>query len=188
MRNFLKGFLVFLFLLVSIPVSAKDLKEGQLIRRVYLDVYGFPPTSSELDWYLTYNKNGYELAVDFVLIKNLTPNIQNLLKKFLLSSSYKSEPQTAISSVVCENIIKYQSGNLHISLIEAEKRFVKLSISNSENDINPLDYMAESLMGRVTTAEEETELVKIIKRYPSEEEGYLAALQQIKTYKDFLCK
>lgn len=188
MRGFLKIFLTGLFLLLCASATeiytTNSLKEGQLIRRLYLDLLDVPPTSAELEWYLTYNKEGYKAAVD----KIVTPNFPPSVKQSVLSNEYRLAPQRPIPQKTLEKIIRYQSGSPWVSLEEANKRFVVISLKAAENDINPLDYMAENLMGRITNAQEETELAKIIKKYPSEQEGYRAALEEIKTYPDFLNK
>lgn len=170
-------------LLLSVSAAEESLKEGQLIRRVYLDLLGIPPTPKELNWYLTYNKpDPLKRAVNDIVQNNES------LKEFLLSEDYKKKPLIPLSSLTLDLIVKYQSGMLKNSLEEADRKLVDISLKVVEDDLNPLDFMAECLIGRVTTAQEETELLKIIKKYPSEEEGYLEALKIIKTFPDFLNK
>jgi hypothetical protein len=181
--NTLFALVLVCFVSASEPIS-KELKEGQLIRRVYLDLLGVPPSSKELDWYLSYNTNPYNEAVKTIAPININPSY----KDFILSDDYKKQIQTPLPPSTLELIIKYQAGMLRAPLIEADKRLVDISLKAAENDLNPLDFMAENLMGRITTAQEETELQKIIKKYPTEEEGYLEALKKMKTFSDFLNK
>jgi len=190
MRGFLKIFLTFLFFTFCATGNSptEPLKEGQLIRRVYLDLLGIPPTSSELNWYLTYNRNGYEVAVKTIRSKYLPLFLSDEDVERFLSNSYKQSPQVLMPQNILDGIIRYQSGSFKNSPEEADKKFVTISLKAIEDDINPLDFMAENLMGRITTAQEENELQKIIKKYPSEYEGYLEALKKIKTYKDFTHK
>lgn len=174
-------FLASFLLGVSAPVSL--INEGQLIRRVYLDFLGIPPTPKELNWYLSYNKPEPLKRVVNDLVQD-----NGALKDFLLSPDYKNQDKTPLPPATLDLIVKYQSGMINNPIEEADKKLVVISLLAAEDDINPLDYMAECLMGRVTTAGEETELQKIIKKYPSEEEGYLEALKKIKTFPDFLNK
>lgn len=170
-------------LLLGVSASEPSIKEGQLIRRVYLDFLGIPPTPKELNWYLIYNKpDPFKRVVNDIVHGN------ECLKNFLLSSEYKNRVQMPLSPLTLDLIVKYQSGMIKNSLGEADKRLVVISLKEAEDDLNPLDFMSECLMGRATTAQEETELQKIIKKYPTEEEGYLEALKKIKTFPDFLNK
>lgn len=177
----------------QVPTSSNEpfyfIKEGQLIRRAYLDVWGVPPSLHELNWYLTYNQNSYETAVNDLLKKDSSsPRVKDLAKNFLLSIEYKTRPLKPLTMEEMSFIVRYQGGDLSSSLLEADKRLVRNSILNKENGIDPIDYLAELLMARSTSASEETFLTKIIKKYPSDEEGYLAALQVMKTFKDFTHK
>jgi len=182
-----------LFFLLQIPISCNEppslLKEGQLIRRAYLDVWGVPPTIEELNWYLTYNRNSYETAVlDLISKEYSSARIKELAKNFLLSNEYKTQLQKSLTMEEMSVIIRYQGGDLTSTLKDADKRLVANSILNKENGYDPVDYLAGLLMARSTSAGEETFLSKIIKKYPSEEEGYFAALQVMKTFKDFTHK
>jgi len=182
-----------LFFLSQIPISCNEptpsLKEGQLIRRAYLDVWGVPPTIQELNWYITYNRNSYETAIlDLISKEYSSARIKELAKNFLLSNEYKTQLQKSLTPEEMAVIIRYQGGDLTSSLLDADKRLVTNSILNKENGCDPIDYLAELLMARSTSAVEETFLSKIIKKYPSDEEGYFAALQVMKTFKDFTHK
>lgn len=184
------------YLLCCLPLSFGEegnnkVKESQLIRRVYLDVLNVPPSIKELEWYEVYNTNGYVLAVEYVLNNKsnvLIPSFKKILKEFLLSQEYKLKEFTPLSLEQRDIIIKYQSG-IWTSEEEANKKLVlDAIISNEPGVMDPIDYLAECLMGRDTSAEEATLLNKILKRYPSEEEGYLMVLEELKTFKDFYTK
>jgi hypothetical protein len=172
-------------------VAKPDLKTIRLIRRVYLDVLGCPPTIQELEWLQVYVSNGYETAVKEVLSRPsniFIPSVRKLLKEFLLSNQYKSKESVLLSSEERDFIIKYQSG-IYDSIEDADKQLVANAIaSNEPGQIDPIDYMSECLMSRDTTAEEATRLTKTLKSYPSEEEGYLEVLKELKTFTDFYTK
>jgi len=176
----------------QLSLGATPLRESQLIRRVYLDVLGFPPSPKELDWYLTYNSKSYETAVDWV-INSHGAYFQNLdpveMKRYLCSIEYKTTPQIKIIPFQLEMIIKYQCGDLSLSLNDAKIKLTKDAVGFGEgNVLDTIDYIAESLMARVSHAEEATSLLKIYKKYPSEAEGYFNVVSEIMTYKDYLYK
>jgi hypothetical protein len=193
MKGFVNTLFVFVLLYFVFCVSVaestiKELKEGQLIRRVYLDLLGVPPSSKELNWYLMYNSDPYQIAVNTIVPTNITPTLRSFIFSTVLSEAYKKQIQTPLEPRILELIVKYQCGMLEASTEEANKKLVEISLKAIEDDLNPLDYMAENLLGRITTAQEETELLKIIKKYPSEQEGYLEALKKMKSFPDFLNK
>lgn len=193
MRNMMSVLWVSFLLICSSPTMGEGNNQGKdsrLIRKMFLDVLGVPPTPPELDWYLVYNSNSYIKAVETVTDKYASP-LKNLLYTVLISSSYKESGRVLLSNDEKEMIIKYQSGMKNFSLTEAENRLVELSIINRDNGevvTEPLDFLATNLMARNTTLEEENFLSKIVKKYPSEKEGYLKALKIMETYEDFLYK
>ena len=150
--------------------------------------------SEELEWFLVYNKNSYQTAVEEVLnrpqtpLNHLVPAIKKLIKGVLLSDQYKLKERQFLSPSERNFILYYQS-NVYGDIDKADKQLVLNAMAMGESGImDPVDYIAENLMARDTTAEEATTLNQIKNRYPSEEEGYLAILKEIKTYKDFITK
>ena len=174
-RLLLPLILVFLFVqtLPNGEAFEQNLKEGQIIRRAFLDVKGVPPTPTELAWYLTYNREGYEKAISYLLSENINPKLKELLKTFLLSPEYKNKNQSVLTKEEQIFIIQYQIGNLFASPEEADKKLISISISSKENGYEPLDYMAELLMARSTSASEETLLGKIIKNTHQKKMGIM---------------
>jgi len=167
------------------------IKETQLIRRAYLDVLNVPPSVKELEWYQVYNTNGYEVAVDTILSRPpnfLIPSLKNTIRDFLLSLKYRTKEPVLLTLEQRDFIVKYQSGG-RTNIEDADKQLILNAIASNEPGVmEPMDYLAECLLGRDTTAVEATHLNKILKRYPSEEEGYLEVLKEIKTFKDFYTK
>lgn len=186
MRPFLSK-LVSVILLVGIfsvtILAEKSTEEARLIRKAFLDIKRVPPTPDELNWYLCYNSKPYETAINW-----LVSNTKNLnLKEYLLSEEYKISSPYKLDDEMQNLIIKYQCGNLNLSNKEADKALIKLSILCGEGStIDTIDYMASCLMARPTTTKEINVLLKLFKEQNTEEAGYLAVLNVLKTYKDFV--
>jgi hypothetical protein len=197
MKGFFNLWLIialYLNLLVLYPryAEATPLREAQLIRRVYLDVLGIPPSPKELDWYLSYNNNSYETAVKWV-VKQPGAYYNSLedteMINHLCSPEYRNKPQIKIIPFQLELIVKYQCGNMSLSIDDADIKLTASAIGVGEgNVLDTIDYISECLTGRLTYTEEANSLLQVYKKYPSESEGYLAVLKEIKTFKDFLYK
>lgn len=173
-----------MFLSLNLTFSAESsIKESRMIRRLFLDIKQVPPTPEELNWYLCYNHEPYQAAVDWIVAQT------GASKEHLMSNEYKQTFPNKLDQSVLDLIIRYQSGNIKLSVEEADKLLVKISIAGGEdNTTDVIDYMASCLMARSTNVKETNELIKIYKQYPKEEDGYLAVLQQMKTYSDYKFK
>ena len=142
----MKGILIsFLVLLLSVTLwgseiyELKDhLKEPQLIRRVFLDILGVPPTVEELEWFLVYNKNSYQTAVEEVLnrpqtpLNHLVPAIKKLIKGVLLSDQYKLKERQFLSPSERNFILYYQS-NVYGDIDKADKQLVLNAMAMGES-------------------------------------------------------
>jgi hypothetical protein len=189
MRPFLIKLVSVLLISLCLNVLAIEEKnakeEARLIRKLFLDIKRVPPTPNELDWYLTYNPKPYNTAVDWIIGNTNT----QLTKEFLLSENYKKAPLEYLSQPMLDYIIKYQSGSINTTIDQANKQLVKVSIAGGEDNVtDTIDYMSVCLTARSTDVKEINELTKIFKSRSSEEEGYLAVLDEIKTYKDYKTK
>lgn len=171
-----------LFTVLSVPILAeKTTEEARLIRRAFLDIKRVPPTPEELTWYLCYNSNPYQTAIDWLLSSDST------LKPYFLSTKYKLSKPTKLDSNMLELIIKYQAGNLNTTIEQADKMLVKISIACGEDNItDTIDYLSFCLIARVTNTSEINLLQKLFRTYTKEEDGYLAVLQELKQHKEFL--
>ena len=157
--------------------------ESRLIRRLFLDVRNVPPSPAELNWYLCYNHEPYKTAVEWISSQN------QISKDYFLSDEYKQKFPTKLDQSTLDLIVKYQGGNINVTNKEADKLLVKVSIAGGEeNTTDVIDYMSSCLMARSTNVQETNELLKIYKQYLKEEDGYLAVLDKMKTYSDYMFK
>lgn len=92
MRNII--FLV-MFLSFSSMNGMSENDESRLIRKLYLDTIGLLPTIEEMEWYMVYNNNGYDLAVLYVF---------NKIEKDLIIIP----KEQLISILVLENLLTFQ--------------------------------------------------------------------------------
>lgn len=141
-------------------------REIRMIRRAYLDVTGLLPTPEEIDWYVVYNKNGYEMAVDY-LTKKAAPELS---KETLLSKEYTEAEDTLLDRTVLEKSIIYLTGfwkgTLSDELYEtALQKFIKDALLVGDDNVsNAIDYMVNLLTCRPSSATEENELLKIFNK------------------------
>lgn len=158
-------------------------QESRMIRRLFLDVKHVPPSPGELNWYLCYNHEPYKAAVEWIVAQT------GASKEYLLSEEYRQKYPTKLDQSVLDFIVKYQCGNIKLSIQEADKLLIKLSIVGGEDNVTDVfDYMAFCLIARATNVQETNELLKTYRQYPKEEDGYYAVLQQLKTYSDYKFK
>jgi hypothetical protein len=163
-------------------------KLAREIRKLFLDIKGIPPSIKELEFYTIYSQNGYEVALDDLLnVKEKNDRIY-FIKEYYLSSDYKSLPSSKLNKREIDNIILYQSGLKEGPLIDAKLKIIKDSLAIESDSGDAIDYMAELLMGRLTNLDESNHLSKIRKKYSDEEQGLLAVLEEILTFKDCLYK
>ena len=159
--------------------------DSRLIRRLYLDSVGMPPTIEEIEWYISYNTTkGYELAVDWVI----TRHGEEKLRSYYLSKEYRQSTPTAISQETLDNIIKYQVGKLYLTNQQAEDELIKIGLDLYTDPLDIIDYFAMCMMSRVTHLNEANELLKLYKSFKTDKERYRCVLAQMKTYRDYKYK
>lgn len=159
--------LCFLATQATSTVSANPVhREIRIIRRAYLDVTGLLPTPEEIDWYVVYNKNGYQMAVDD-LLKRAAPEFS---RETLLSREYTDSEDTLLERAVLERSIIYLTGFWKGVLSEelyekAAEKFIKDALLVGDDNVsNAIDYMVNLLTCRPSTAAEENELLKIFNK------------------------
>ena len=185
MLHFLKKWGVstaaFLLVVGSGLSDGNSLSEARLIRKVYLDFLKCPPTPTELEWFLVYNINSYEVAVDWICSSSSNSN----LKEYLLSDRYKSQT-TKLNKEEIENIIRYQCGKKtgNVDLL-----FITLAMKAGEdNPLSSIDYMATCLMSRETTTSEANYYLGIYRKHQTPIDGYLAVLKELKQNQEVIYK
>lgn len=179
--------LICLLILAAKVICSED--ESFLIRRAYIDVIGVVPTAEEIDWYCVYSRNGYEMAVDW-LLKH--PNYswdhvsKEQAKKILLSEEYKSFRKMPLSKDKLNKIILYIVGSSEKitddSVKNASLKLIEEAKNSSNNDLEAIDYIAYKLMSRVTNMDEANYLNKFLKeklKIKSEKEAWLDVFDQI---------
>lgn len=158
--------------------------DSRLIRRLYIDSLGMPPTPEELDWYTMYNKEkGYSLAVDWV-----TANSSNKLKGYYMSEDYKNKKATEIPQDILDSIVKYQVGSTCLTTRAAETQLIKNGTAIYTDTLDVIDYFCLCMMSRVTHIDEANLLIRVFKGFKSEEEGYREVIGLIKEFRDFKYK
>ena len=195
MRKFL--FLVLSFgILFSEDIKAND-NVSLLIRKAYIDVLGYIPTTEEMDWYLVYNKdNAYDIAINYMLSNpNCKWNIPKSLAKLLLhSTDYKSQvKQQMLPEQIAKNLFYAVGMGFHTSYTQqnydlACKKLIKIAMNSYESESDIIDYMANVLMSRSTNLKEINHLLKIKHSFTLEEEAYLKTLQEIMEFPDVKLK
>ncbi len=193
MRKFICFFLACSFLIIN-KINANE-DESFLIKRAYLDTIEKIPTQSEIEWYLVYNKNGYELAVDWLIMnKNYKWNIpKEYAKILLLSKDYLHLPKMLLNQLQIRKNLLYVVGMNQEPTIEnvevAKLSLVKMAIESGGSETEIMDYMANSLMCRSTNLEENNALSKIIRESSkNENDTWSEVLNAILEFEDVKTK
>jgi len=162
--------------------------EEVFIRRAYLDVLGVVPTIEEIEWYTVYNKNGYCLAVDFILSNpKKCWNIDNTLGRVLLmSETYKTLPNRTLTRQELDKCVVYVVGNLNNDKIkdikESYDKLLQLSQLVSDDPLDRIDYICNCLMSRSTTTQEANKLMSFYRKSNAlfgEEQTWYLVLEEI---------
>jgi len=149
--------LVFQMLCSTIAeTNNKQLQEIALIRRAYLDVTGLIPTTEEVDWYVVYNNNGYEMAVDHLLKKYPT----TYTKAQLMSEVYIQQPPMMIPvdtlrrSLLYIVGIKVEGQVADTAYTQGKQRLIQFALQSTDSTSDAIDYMCEAMMSRTTSVVE----------------------------------
>ncbi len=192
-RKFICFLLACSFLIVNKINAGED--SSFLIKRAYLDVIQKIPTREEIEWYLVYNKNGYKLAVDWLITnKQYKWNIpKEYAKILLLSTDYKQLPKTPLDRKQVRKNLLYVVGMDEEPTVEnveiAKLSLIKMAIESGGSEGEIIDYMANSLMCRATNIEESNKLNKIIRESSKKEEDtWLDVLNTILEFEDVKTK
>jgi len=190
-------FLVLALMVLTVSGMFGNGNSASLIRRAYIDTLGVPPTVTEMDWLLVYNKNkSYEVAVNYLIANpkfkwNMPKNLAKLL---LLSNDYRSLPKVPM---LPEQVIKnlfYLVAMDNVPYIEeniktACYKLINIAMVCSDGETETIDYLAVSMMGRATNLNENNHLSKIIRNSnKSEKETWYDVLQEIMTFPDTINK
>jgi hypothetical protein len=186
-----------IFLLLSLgdmfPGDYKD--DAYIIRRAYIDVLGIVPTIDELDWYCVYNKNGYDIAVEWLIarpdakLKDVTDKEE--LRVILVSGKYKKASGSPVARKKLDEIICYLAGlkgdSSYQAVHNAKLQFIANARAAQDGDLDAIDRMALQLMSRVTSVDEANHLLRILRcglESVSEEKAWLNTLEQLMTFED----
>lgn len=164
--------LLCLWLLV-VPASPADdalHREIRRIRRAFLDVQELLPAPEELDWYVVYNQNGYELAAEYLARKGAEDSEGPWSRERLLSESYLNAAERPVERRVLEKNVVYLAGlwkgELSPELFElGAEKFIKDALEISDENVgNTIDWMINALTCRPSSADEENELLAIFQK------------------------
>jgi hypothetical protein len=156
-------------LLLTASLHADDdtiRKNIRKIRRAYLDVLEFVPTSEEVDWYVVYNQNGYEMAVDY-LASHTPPDKVTFTREQLLDPTYWGRDEALLDKSVLEKNVVYLSG---LSKTDFSPQNVELGkellikqalLASDDNAANTIDYLVNELTCRPATLEEANDLLRL---------------------------
>lgn len=140
--------------------------EARHIRRAFLDVTEFLPVPEEMDWYVVYNRNGYELAAEY--LAQHSEGRWSLEQ--LLSAAYREAPEQPVGREVLEKNVVYLAGLWRgeaspESFEAGAQKFIKDALEiASENPAHAIDWMVNALTCRPASAAEENELSGIFNK------------------------
>ena len=174
-------------------------REETLIRRAYLDVLGLVPTIDEIDWYLTYNTNGYQLAVEFLLTRNTKRwNIDNKIGRILLNSKeYRELSPRKLDKADLDRCVLYIVGDLKSepitdnALTKSISKLITLSENITSDPLDRIDFMCSNLMSRTTSTDEANMLLQVFNsnsKLYSEDIAWTIVVSEILQMPDVCCK
>jgi hypothetical protein len=181
-----------LVVLFNTSNASDKLDEPYLIRRAYLDTLGVIPTTQEIEWYCVYNRNGYNLAIDWLLASEKYNWIlpRHYSRILLLSSEYRELSKMKLTKdQVYKNLLYVTGGDIinitENSIKEASIKLINNAVLSSSNEGEVIDYMCESLMSRSSNLEEINKLNKIVKESTkNEDDMWMDVLQEIMELED----
>lgn len=146
---------------VNVNGESNTLRDVRLIRRAYIDVSGYFPTPEEIDWFVVYNNNGYEMAVDH-LISKYAPQCT---KQQLMSDEYIHQHPRDISVVILRRSLLYSVGlNPNKDTLQQGKdRLLNISLACADNESDVIDYMCNIMMSRTANVEESNKLLQLFR-------------------------
>lgn len=167
--------------------------EIRLIRRAYLDVTGLLPTPEEMDWFVVYNNNGYQLAVEHLTTKYNT----HLTAKHMLSSAYVLLKPSEISIVQLKRSVLYLVGLLgNDSITEQEfqqgkQRLIEQALMCTTSNDDAIDYICNLLMSRVSSVQENNMLIRKfrdVEALSTEQRAWMVVVDEIMKLPDVKTK
>ena len=187
--------LFFLVLFLSFLLIGGIAKEddSRLIRRLYLDTLGLVPTTEEIEWYVVYNDNGYQIALNYILghPKNKLKNIPlDEMIKLFNSKEYKERKRCYLTKEEIANNLFYISGCDKSYDVNCAKRKIVSDALKHDTETDIIDYMANLLMSRSTNLIEANQLLKVYRQYESlpDDQRWFRVLEEILTLEDVKSK
>ena len=176
---------IYFFLYCSQLSFAKD--DSYIIRRAYIHILGIVPTEEEIDWYCIYNKNGYELAIKWLVSKNNEFEEKKLPRELLLTKN-----KILLSKYELNKIILYISGDYNKQITDQNIREASLKIiSNSKltalNNLDVIDNITNKLMCRSTNVNEANLLLRKLNYFlenKNENDAWLEIFNEILNLED----
>lgn len=185
MRTFLSLVLFLQITFVGVCFGEDKLSDIKLIRRAYIDMLGVLPTVTEVEWYTVYNRNGYEMAVNYLVERS-----KKLTKEQLLSSEYKQDTNRLLSieEVMC--IFVYLSGKKagDISYTQAKQNLVNNAIASSSSDSEIIEYLCNALLCRDSNLKEANLIEQHLRAVTSDIDRWLGVIDLIITFDAFTHK
>ena len=170
MRKLVLIFLINCLLLINNLYS--NFNESFLIKRAFLDTIKIPPTPEEIEWFCVYENDSYESAVNWLINhKDFNWPLSKTDSKIILNSiEYKTFYRIPMSKIEIEKIILYLNGfgkdtepnpnNIKL----AYDKMIESALKCSFNEDETIDYIANLLMCRSTTAKELNSLKELYKK------------------------
>jgi hypothetical protein len=191
--------IVFACLVFGEIFSKEHKDDSYIIRRAYFDVLGTFPTIEELEWYCVYNTEGYKIAVDWLLSNPVylrkSKGDTKALRELLMSPDYKEQVKTPISREDLVRVIFYFVREEYSAEPEKQRKaklkFLACARAIAESDLDVIDVFANLLMSRSTRVTEANQLLTCLKNFralASEDEAWLAVIEQVLKLEDVRSK
>lgn len=181
--------LVLALTIFSSEVCLGKTNEIQLIRRAYLDITGYIPTTTEIEWYMVYSADGYRTAVDYLLQKKYTDGISVVLvKSLLLSKEYLEQPTRELTPAQIDKQVLYVAGMLKQGytqgdILKAKLQLIQWATESTFSELDVIDYMCQELLNRESYTREANEYIKILniakEAHKTQEEQWLCVVEEI---------
>lgn len=173
--------------------SASAFNEAQLMRRLFIDAIGKPPSITEIE-YLNENTNSYNAAIELIFGKDRKyfVNIQHVdvLRRHFESKEYLQASASPLTVEQRENIIRYQSQSDTSDSVEVARKKLALCANAyiDTSELAAIDWLSQCLLARTTTVAEANELLLVYRKYTSSTAGLLAVVRTLEKFHDFTHK
>lgn len=191
-----------LFLVLALTIASSGVCLGKsddirLIRRAYIDITGYIPTTAEIEWYTVYNTDSYNTAVEYLLTKYTGSLPVVLVKNLLLSKEYANFPLRSLTSSHVDKQLLYVTGMFRQGYTREDIHHAKLQLiewatESTFSDVDAIDFMCQELLNRESHTQEANGFIKILntarETHKNQGEQWLCVLEEILRSPDMTLK